>query len=137
MRVHNLSLNIFIAVACVGATFQPAHAATFTPVTFATGGAVGANSPDSLAFGSGSLWVAYTNGADSGGLSGSSLVVRYSPSGAVLKTFTIAGSVDGLRVDPAGNVWALRNQDANSTLTVINPSTNGTSSYPYGSTYTS
>jgi len=40
-------------------------------------------------------WVAYITGADSTGLSGSSLFIHYSPSGAVLKTFSIAGSVDG------------------------------------------
>jgi hypothetical protein len=63
--------------------------------------------------------------------------VRYSLSGAVLHTFSIAGNVDGLKVDPStGLVWALQNNDANSALTTIDPNTNATTSYTYGATYT-
>jgi hypothetical protein len=82
------------------------------------------------------LWVSYQNGADSTGASGSSTVVRYSPTGSLINTWTIAGNVDGLRVDPGGQIWALQNNDANSALTVINPVTNATTSYTYGNTYT-
>jgi hypothetical protein len=67
------------------------NAASFTTQVFATGAAVGGTSPDSVEFGDGSLWVSYQNGADSTGTSGSSTVVRYSPSGAILKTWSIAG----------------------------------------------
>lgn len=68
--------------------------------------------------------MAYTNGADSTGASGSSTVVEYSPTGAVLKTIALAGYVDGLKVDPnTHQVWALQNQDGNSTLSIINPET--------------
>jgi hypothetical protein len=84
------------------------------------------NIPDSVVFGDSSLWVSYQNNADSTGASGSSTVVRYSSSGVVVSTWTIAGNVDGLRIDPTGQVWALQNQDANSALTVINPVTNAT-----------
>jgi hypothetical protein len=92
--------------------------------TFASGGSVGGASPDSLAFASGDLWVAYTNGADSTGAAGSSTVVEYSPTGAVLQTFTLAGYVDGLKLDPyTHQVWAMQNQDGNSTLSLIDPKT--------------
>ena len=50
---------------------------------FATGAAVNATRPDSLAVTDDSIWVSYSNGADSTGLSGSSTVVEYSFSGAV------------------------------------------------------
>jgi hypothetical protein len=113
-----------------------AKAISITPATFATGTPISATSPDSVVFGLGSLWASYQNGADSTGASGSSTVVRYSPSGAVLNTWTIAGNVDGLRIDPNNQVWALQNNDGNSALTVINPVTNGTSSFTYGSSYT-
>jgi hypothetical protein len=104
---------------------------------FATGAAIGATNPDSVAFGDASLWVAYQNGAASDGSSGSSTVVRYSISGAVLSQVSIAGNVDGLKVDPAtGLVWALQNNDGNSGLTTINPNTNATTAYSYGSSYT-
>jgi len=87
-------------------------------------------------FGNGSLWVSYQNGADTTGASGSSTVVRYSPAGAIIHTWSIAGNVDGLRIAPNGQVWALQNNDGNSALTVINPATNATTAFTYGSTYT-
>ena len=113
-----------------------ARAGSITPVTFATGAAASGTSPDSVVFGDGSLWVSYQNGADSTGASGSSTVVRYSPTGVVLNTWSIAGNVDGLRIDPSGQVWALQNNDGNSALTVINPVINATTAYTYGNSYT-
>src|SRR5215469_9758065 len=90
--------------------------------TFATGTAVNATGPDSIALSRNSVWVSYTNGADSTGLSGSSTIVQYKLNGGVRHTYSISGSVDGLKVDPrTGRVWALQNQDGNSTLSLINP----------------
>src|ERR1700674_4698692 len=92
--------------------------------TFATGTAVNATGPDSITLSRNSVWVSYTNGADSTGLSGSSTIVQYNLHGRVRHTYSIAGSVDGLKVDPrTGRVWALQNQDGNSTLSVINSKT--------------
>ncbi len=91
---------------------------------FATG-AAGETQPDSITIGGGSIWAEYGNGADSTGAGGSSTIVRYSLSGQVQHSFTIAGSVDGLKIDPAtGTVFALQNQDGNSTLSFIDPATN-------------
>ncbi|HEX3684933.1 MAG TPA: hypothetical protein VHU83_20515 [Bryobacteraceae bacterium] len=114
------------------------HAAadSFDVQVFATGAAVGATSPDSVLFSDGSIWIAYQNGADSTGASGSSTVVRYTPSGALLQQWNIAGNVDGLRADPTGAIWAMQNNDGNSALTVINPATNATAPYSYGTSYT-
>ena len=121
----------------LGRDFCAAQDPTYTVHVFATGSAVSGTSPDSVTFGDGSLWIAYQNGADSAGASGSSTVVRYSPTGAVLNIWTIKGNVDGLNIDPtSGLVWALQNNDGNSALTVINPTTNATTSYAYGNTYT-
>ncbi|MBV9761270.1 MAG: hypothetical protein JO340_11960 [Acidobacteriaceae bacterium] len=104
---------------------------------FATGSAVGATGPDSVSFGDNSLWIEYQNNAVSTGGSGSSTIVRYSPSGTIEHTWSIAGNVDGLKVDPStGLVWALQNQDGNSALTIINPATNATTPYAYGNSYT-
>jgi hypothetical protein len=105
-------------------------APTVSASTFATGGAVGASQPDSITDGAGSVWVEYGNGADSTGLPGpTSTVVRYSTSGVVEHTYTIAGLVDGLKFNPTtGMVWALQNNDGNSTLSIINPTTNTVSS---------
>ena len=104
--------------------------------TFATGAGVNATAPDSIALGNNSIWVSYANGADSTGLSGGSTVVQYRFNGKVRHTYSIPGSVDGLKVDPrTGLVWALQNQDGNSTLTLINPKTNTlTGPIPYAVT---
>ena len=60
--------------------------------TFATGTAVNATEPDSVALSRNSVWVSYTNGADSTGLSGSSTIVQYKLNGEVRHTYSIAGS---------------------------------------------
>jgi len=89
---------------------------------FATGSAVGATAPDSIAVGRGSVWVSYANGADSTGKTGKSAIVQYDLKGKVRHQYSIAGSVDGLKLEPeTGLVWALQNQDGNSTLTLIDP----------------
>jgi hypothetical protein len=50
--------------------------------------------------------------------------------------WTGAANVDGLRIDPTGLVWALQNNDGNSTLTTINSISNATQFFTYGNTYT-
>jgi hypothetical protein len=104
--------------------------------TFATGTAVNATGPDSVALSRNFVWVSYANGADSTGLSGSSTIVQYKLNGEVRHTYSIAGSVDGLKVDPrTGRVWALQNQDGNSTLSLINPKAHTVSGpIPYAAT---
>jgi len=82
----------------------------------------GSKSPDSITLANGDIWVAYTNGADSTGLSGHSTVVEYDRSGHIDHSYQIAGYVDGLKFDPfTGEIWALQNQDGNSTLSIIDP----------------
>ena len=112
-------------IALVLAAVSAQAAPTVSVSTFATGSAVMAKDPDSITTGDGSVWVAYGNGADSTGASGNSTVVRYSPSGTVQHTYTIAGLVDGLKFNPVtGMIWALQNNDGNSTLSLINPASN-------------
>src|SRR5215472_5885937 len=98
------------------------RAASIRVSGFADGAAVNASAPDSIAVTDDAVWVSYTNGADSTGAGGSSTIVEYRLSGQVGHTFSVKGSVDGLKVDPrTGLVWALQNQDGNSTLTLIDP----------------
>jgi sugar lactone lactonase YvrE len=118
-----------------------ASAQTVRRITvFAKGTAVNATQPDSIALGKNSLWVSYTNGADSHGLGGSSTVVEYKSKGKVKvrQMYSIPGSVDGLKIDPrTGLVWAMQNQDGNSTLTLIDPKTKSVSApIPYAVTST-
>jgi hypothetical protein len=112
-----------VAVVCALWNGSTADAATVRSVrVFAQGAAVNASGPDSIAVADDSIWVSYTNGADSTGLGGSSTIVQYSFRGRPLHKFSVRGSVDGLKIDPrSGLVWALQNQDGNSTLTLIDP----------------
>src|SRR6516164_7008760 len=117
---------VFIAAA---ASVQAAP--TVSVSTFATGSGVSATptGPDSITTGNGSVWVEYGNGADSTGASGGSTIVQYSPGGTVQHVYPIAGLVDGLKFNPVtGMVWALQNNDGNSMLSIINPTTNTVSS---------
>ena len=136
MRLTNHRKTLLAASAVVTLFTRHERAGSITPSVFATGAPVSSTSPDSVFFGDGSLWVSYQNGADSAGASGSSTVVRYTPTGSVVNTWTIAGNVDGLRMAPDGQVWALQNNDGNSALTVINPLTNATTAFTYGTSYT-
>jgi hypothetical protein len=112
-------------LACASILTATGHAATITETVFATGAVVNGTAPDSVTAANGSIWVSYTNGADSTGLKGHSTVVQYDIAGNVLHQYTIAGYVDGLKVNPAdGKIWAMQNQDGNSTLTIIDPATN-------------
>lgn len=135
-KLRQNALVIIVAAVTLNSFSNRAAASSFNVQVFATGSAVGGTSPDSVLFGDGSVWISYQNGADSAGASGSSTVVRYTPSGGILDKWSIAGNVDGLRMDPTGLVWAMQNNDGNSALTVINPVTNATTAYSYGSTYT-
>ncbi len=84
----------------------------------------GDKSPDSLTTVGNTLFAEYGNGADSTGVGGSSQIVQYDSAGNVLHTYTVAGSVDGLKYNPYNHaVYALQNQDGNSTLTLIDPRT--------------
>ncbi len=139
IQIHKLRISrqvLVIAALCVSGI--PASAASFTTSVFATGSAVSGTAPDSVTYGNGSLWVEYGNGASSTDYTGASTIAQYSLSGSVQNTYSIKGSVDGLKYDPnTGLVWALQNQDANSKLSVINPATKVISSYTYGAPYTS
>jgi len=101
-----------------------AHAAVIDSVSVFATAPSGATSPDSVTVGDGSVFVSYAGGTNSRTGAGTSTIEQYSPSGAVQATYGIGGSVDGLKVDPvSGLVFALQNQDANSTLSLINPAT--------------
>jgi hypothetical protein len=82
----------------------------------------GDSAPDSITTANGTFFVEYGNGADSTGAGGSSTIVQYDKAGHVEHTYTIAGSVDGLKFNPyTGEIWALQNQDGNSTISLIDP----------------
>jgi len=82
----------------------------------------GDSAPDSITTADGTFFVEYGNGADTTGAGGSSTIIQYDKAGNIEHTYTIAGSIDGLKLNPAtGQIWALQNQDGNSTITLIDP----------------
>jgi hypothetical protein len=118
-----LRIKVLATAALVITTGASAQTVTNVSV-FATGTAVGATQPDSITTGDGSVWVEYGNGAVSTGGSGASTIVQYSISGSIEHTYSLPGLADGLKFNPVtGIVWALQNNDGNSTLSLINPST--------------
>jgi hypothetical protein len=122
LRIRALSTGIFLLATGVCAQAGP----TVTGASvFATGGPVGGADPDSITTGNGSVWVEYGNGVDSTGVvPGDSTIVQYSSGGALQHVYSIPGLVDGLKFNPVtGMVWALQNNDANATLSLINPTT--------------
>ena len=116
------------------ATAHAGHA-QFTSTVFASGVAVSGAQPDSITLGGGHVFVEYGNGADSSaplGTDGSSTIAEYDTSGNALATFSALGSVDGLRYNPATNLlWVLQNQDGNSALETIDPTSGLTTKYTY------
>jgi predicted secreted protein len=119
-----------------GFTFGSPHGVTFIPDKNAAPspqiGAIktfqtpfdGSSQPDSIATGDGFTFVEYGNGADSTGAGGTSTIVQYGKDGKIETSYSITGSVDGLKFNPVtGELWALQNQDGNPTLTLIDPKT--------------
>ena len=92
--------------------------------------------PDSVEVDGKYIWVGYQNTTAVDGTDGkSSTVVQYTRSGQVIKTYSVPGHCDGLRIDPKTHyVWATSNEDANPRLVVINPSTHSMTSYQFSKT---
>lgn len=126
-------------VICAALRLLPAQAAGPSPVapysvsTFAVS-ENGYSAPDSVTFSSTRVFVGYGNGGAPDGSGGAmSTLVKYDMSGTVLKTFTVIGHNDGLRFNnQTGELWALQNEDANSTLIIIDPASGAQKTYTIG-----
>jgi hypothetical protein len=58
--------------------------------------------------------------------------VEYSPTGKPLHQFSVLGKSDGLKYDPFDHkLWALRNEDSDPALTLIDPKTQIQTDYTY------
>src|SRR6202047_671597 len=85
----------------------------------------GYSKPDSITFSRTNVFVG------SGGAM--STIVKYKMDGTVLKTFTVVGHNDGLRFNrETGDLWALQNEDGNSTLVIIEPSSGKQKTFTLG-----
>lgn len=138
MTTSSVSSRLLASALSALAAASVSAAPSFTQSVFATAPA-GASGPDSVTVAAGSVWVAYDGNALSSDGSlpqGTSLVARYDPAnGALQSAYSVAGDVDGLKYDAAtGMMWATQNQDANSSVTLINTSSNATTPVHYAVT---
>jgi hypothetical protein len=96
----------------------------------------GLTNPDSITTAYGKIYVVYANNtpADGSGVgvNNLSVIVEYSPSGQMLRTFQVVGKADGLKYNPFDHkLWALRNEDAKPGLTLIDPTSLAQTNYTY------
>src|SRR5262249_1502546 len=79
--------------------------------------------PDSIDVAGDRVFVGFNNNTATDGSDGkTSTIVEYTADGRVIKTFSVFGHNDGLRVNPAdGKLWALQNEDGNPNLAIIDP----------------
>ncbi len=105
--------------------------------TIFSGVTVGATQPDDITTSGGRLFVAFQNGVGPQGQPSTtgaraSKVVEITADGSVVRWWSITGHVDGLTADPTtGQVVATVNEDANSSLFLIDPANGATVHYAY------
>lgn len=89
------------------------------------------SSPDSVAIDGNKVYIGYGDGTKSDGSDNlPSTVAEFTMNGKLVRTFSVPGHNDGLRVDPTTHqVYALLNQDGNPKLTIINPRTGAEQTY--------
>jgi hypothetical protein len=92
--------------------------------------------PDSIVADDQHVWVGYQNLTPKDGtLTQSSTIVEYGLDATVVKTFSIPGHTDGLRIDPSTHlVWATVNEDSNPVLYTINADTAEIKTYQFAAT---
>ncbi|MDE2018101.1 MAG: hypothetical protein KGI57_10380, partial [Hyphomicrobiales bacterium] len=128
--------SVALSAVAIGAAFAqtaapPTAAPGFSVRVFAASPA-GASEPDSIAMVGDRAWIGYGDGGKPDGSGGAkSSIVEFSADGKALRTLTLAGHNDGLRLDPrSGKLWAIQNEDSDPNLVVIDPAT-GAMSAPY------
>jgi hypothetical protein len=140
MKVQHAARLIFCGALLTALTVtvaaQVTPSATYTVSTFATGVAGVYSAPDSIALLDGHIFIGYGNGIAPDGSDGkSSTIVEYKMNGAVVRTYSVVGHNDGLRVNPrTKKLWALQNEDGNPNLAIINPTNGNKTVYTFGPT---
>ncbi|HEY6249927.1 MAG TPA: hypothetical protein VI685_08185 [Candidatus Angelobacter sp.] len=124
-RTRTAAVVLFVAVVSLAAMAQievqpPYHLRVFAhavPGQF--------TQPDSIAVSKDRVFIGYGNGVAKDGTDGkSSTIVEYRMDGSIVRTFSVVGHNDGLKIDPRTHLlWALQNEDGNPALAIINPGT--------------
>lgn len=96
----------------------------------------GSSAPDSIAVVHDHVFVGYGDGNLPDGSDGKSTqIVEYTIQGGLVRSYTVKGHNDGLKVNPStGHLWALQNEDANANLVIIDPESQQQSLYSFGPT---
>lgn len=138
MKAQHAARLIFCGVllTALSVAAQVTPSATYTVSTFATGVAGVYSAPDSIALLDGHIFIGYGNGIAPDGSDGkSSTIVEYKMNGDVVRTYSVVGHNDGLRVNPrTKKLWALQNEDGNPNLVIINPTNGNRTVYTFGPT---
>jgi len=140
--IHALAVVIVFVGVLAGIRSAPAIAAgpsASTPykvAVFAKSVPGSYTKPDSIAVTGGHVFVGYGNNVATDGTDGkSSTIVEYTMDGHVVRTFSVMGHNDGLRVNPeTGHLWALQNEDANPSLVIIDPEEGTQRKFTFGPT---
>lgn len=138
MKVQHAARLIFCGalLTALSVAAQVTPSATYTVSTFATGVAGVYSAPDSIALLDGHIFIGYGNGIAPDGSDGkSSTIVEYKMNGDVVRTYSVVGHNDGLRVNPrTKKLWVLQNEDGNPNLVIINPTNGHRTVYTFGPT---
>src|ERR1700726_3612636 len=128
---QNLAIAAIVLASTLCAEAQPSAKPPYTVSVFA-GPPNGLTIPDSITTANGNIYVVYANATNADGTGGFSTIVEYSPTGKTLRSFDVTGKSDGLKYNPFDHkLWALRNEDSNPALTLIDPKTGLKTDYTY------
>lgn len=139
MRVQQsarlIAVFIVLLTALVAAA-QVTASVPYTVSTFAAGVSGVYFQPDSIALLNRHIFIGYGNGVAKDGSDGkSSTIVEYKMNGDVVKTYSVVGHNDGLRVNPQSKrLWALQNEDGNPNLVIIDTTSGTQTVYTFGPT---
>jgi hypothetical protein len=102
----------------------------YTVCLFA-GATTAANHPDDIRVVGDKVWIAWQNSsAKDGSTTKPSTISEYTTSGKLLKSWSVIGHADGMRMDPStGQMWVTANEDAKARLYTINPSSSTATTY--------
>jgi hypothetical protein len=95
-----------------------------------------ANHPDSVVVSGGNVFVAFQNiTAKDGSDTKTSTIVEYTTAGKMLKSWSVGGHNDGMRMDPSTHLlWAMSNEDGSPRLFTIDPAGGAVMEYKLQST---
>jgi hypothetical protein len=131
LKLAIASVIVASALCAEAQSSRPVAKPPYTVSVFAAPPA-GLTNPDSITTANGNIFVVYANATNADGTGGSSTIVEYSPTGKILRTFDVMGKSDGLKYNPFDHkLWALRDEDSNPALTLIDPKSGVKTDYTY------